>query len=522
MWAAGLFLCSCYAAQNENVDAFLAELTAHIAAVGPATRWAVMGDYNLEPRENPLVAALQRYHGGVLQVCSPDGVALPTRWRGNRSIDYLIGHCACAVSRLQFGMSKYNDHKLLVGSLSASAGAEVVNWTLAPAASYHKPVGRSKDAWSLAIRDEWNKCQPLPEPGFVTQEGCDEWWKLAVDKLELAFKNARVSSCSEGSCSRRRVGRGKSQTPRVIRSCAVAKHVEGCLVANRIRCLRNLLARLLSLHDHNVADTDSCEEAGNLKRNIQRCPYLPSGLGLTAQILHVTEDIRKSEAELKQGQLDRWRDRLCGSVSACFKWVRGSSCTYTHRVCLGDETSSDSLSEAIDRLKRYWESVWNRPLPNLDDQFASCARVLGPSRETADWGPLQSSELHKAAQNQAGTSPGPDGWSGNELACIHPDVWACLVSFFNRCECVGLTPSSWKNLRQIHLPKDGKPKRESDQATPAANHRPIAVLSCFWRTWASARLKSDCVQSWTRTWVRQEAYGGRRGVGTYDAVASLL
>ena len=178
-----------------------------------------MGDYNLEPRENPLVAALQRYHGGVLQVCSPDGVALPTRWRGNRSIVYLIGHCACAVSRLQFGMSKYNDHKLLVGSLSASAGAEVVNWTLAPAASYHKPVGRSKDAWSLAIRDEWNKCQPLPEPGFVTQEGCDEWWKLAVDKLELAFKNARVSSCSEGSCSRRRVGRGKSQTPCCCQAC---------------------------------------------------------------------------------------------------------------------------------------------------------------------------------------------------------------------------------------------------------------------------------------------------------------
>ena len=48
VWAAGLLLCSCYAAQNEHVDAFLAELTAHIAAAGPATRWAAMGDYFLE------------------------------------------------------------------------------------------------------------------------------------------------------------------------------------------------------------------------------------------------------------------------------------------------------------------------------------------------------------------------------------------------------------------------------------------------------------------------------------------
>ncbi|CAE7249161.1 Cacna1c [Symbiodinium sp. CCMP2592] len=106
--------------------------------------------------------------------------------------------------------------------------------------------------------------------------------------------------------------------------------------------------------------------------------------------------------KIKDGDV-MWRDRLRGSVSACFKWVRGASATYTHVVCLGDETASDSLSDAIDRLKQYWESVWNRPLPNLDDQFASCARVLGPSRETAEWCPLQGSELHKAAQIQAGT-----------------------------------------------------------------------------------------------------------------------
>ena len=308
----------------------------------------------------------------------------------------------------------------------------------------------------------------------------------------------------------------------MIRCRAVAKHVEGCLVTNRIRCLRNLLARLLSLRDHQVAGTDSCQEARNLMRKIQRCPYLPSGLGLTAQILHVTEDIRKAEAELKQGQLARWRDRLRGSVTACYKWVRGTSCAYTHMVCLGDELSSDSLSDALDRLKSFWENVWNRPLPNLDHQFASCAQVLGPARETAVWSPLQGSELQKAAHRQAGTSPGPDGWTGDELACIHLDIWACLASFFNRYDSVGVTPSSWKNLRQIHLPKDGKPKRETDRATPAANHRPIAVLSCFWRTWASARLKSESVQRWTRTWVPDEAYGGRRGVGTYNAVASLL
>ena len=103
--------------------------------------------------------------------------------------------------------------------------------------------------------------------------------------------------------------------------------------------------------------------------------------------------------------------------------------------------SSDSLSDALDRLKSVWENVWHRPLPNLDDQFASCAPVLGPPRETAVWSPLQDSELQTGAHRQAGTSPGPDGWNGVELACIHLDIWACLASFFNRCESVGVTSS---------------------------------------------------------------------------------
>ena len=58
-------------------------------------------------------------------------------------------------------------------------------------------------------------------------------------------------------------------------------------------------------------------------------------------------------------------------------------------IWFGYEMSSDSLSDALDRLKSVWDNVWNRPLPNLDDQFASCAQVLGPPRETAVWSPLQ-------------------------------------------------------------------------------------------------------------------------------------
>ncbi|CAE7217411.1 unnamed protein product, partial [Symbiodinium necroappetens] len=71
--------------------------------------------------------------------------------------------------------------------------------------------------------------------------------------------------------------------------------------------------------------------------------------------------------------------------------------------------------------------------------------------------------------------------SGGKGAARDAMIWSVACGPDGWCESVGVTPSSWKNLRQIHLPKDGKPKRETDRA-----------------------------------------YGGRRGVGTYNAVASLL
>ena len=64
--------------------------------------------------------------------------------------------------------------------------------------------------------------------------------------------------------------------------------------------------------------------------------------------------------------------------------------------------------------------------------------------------------------------------------------------------------------------------RSPDNATQSENLRPICVITCFYRTWTSARVRSRDAQNWTTTWLPPEAWGGVAKVNCYQAVGSLL
>ena len=52
--------------------------------------------------------------------------------------------------------------------------------------------------------------------------------------------------------------------------------------------------------------------------------------------------------------------------------------------------------------------------------------------------------------------------------------------------------------------------------------RPICVITCFYRIWASARARSRDTKNWATTWLPPEAWGGVANVTCYQAVGSLL
>ena len=127
-WVNGAVLGSCYVAQSDEAADFQAELPQNVAALSPSTRWMLMGDWNMTPSQNGVLASLQRCGARLAAVTDANMQALPTRWDGKRAIDYIVAHETCVISGLAFGDAHYNDHKLLLRRLRVAKMVEHVDW----------------------------------------------------------------------------------------------------------------------------------------------------------------------------------------------------------------------------------------------------------------------------------------------------------------------------------------------------------------------------------------------------------
>ena len=525
VWINGSVVGSCYVAQNAEAVQFQADLVQQLLALHPQVRWALMGDWNCEPLQNSVLAALQRREARHLMVVDDDSVPLPTRWEGRRAIDYVVVHEACVAHRLRFHDLHYNDHKMICGRFQIPQLAHHTDWRLCGLARYSPPEGFCCNRWSSLLNDGWNASAQLPSLDNLTVETCDAWWAAAMAKLEEAFEYAWLVAREEIDPSRHHwlpKNRPKSSEPCFQAKGPVLRRPEGEQATNRLRCLRVLLNRLLALREHFVKDTLDSVEARNLVSKIQRCPYLPATQGHTARIQAVKSLIADAEKQQQDDKIRCWKNKLKDSATACFRWVRGPPAPISHMVCLGQDPSSDCLDGALAHLRDFWLTVWDRPLPDLNEQLRVCRGVLGDPVEPVVWDSLSPEALSAAAAAQRGSSAGLDGWSGDEVALVPQGVWAQLAPFFYACERLGTVPKAWTLIRQAHIPKSNKACRPNDSATPAENLRPISVMSVFWRLYASARLKSSPAVEWCASWMPADAWGGRKNADVYRAAAQVL
>ncbi len=106
----------------------------------------------------------------------------------------------------------------------------------------------------------------------------------------------------------------------------------------------------------------------------------------------------------------------------------------------------------------------------------------------------------------SGASAGPDGWDGDELADWPPHVWVAIAaSILLRCKAAGVTPDTWKEIRQVRIPPGEKIVPEGQ---PASATRPISVLCIIWLTVASATART--MRPWITTWLPELADGATR------------
>ena len=107
----GLNLLSVYVSVRSYSPQVPQEILQFLTEQIPQKPWLMVGDFNNEPHEYDLIQVLKEEGASVLAVTDEQGRLQPTRFEGNRAIDYGITNSVGAFSKPQFLEAKVSDHK---------------------------------------------------------------------------------------------------------------------------------------------------------------------------------------------------------------------------------------------------------------------------------------------------------------------------------------------------------------------------------------------------------------------------
>jgi len=519
-WVTGTLVINVYVAHHEDRTSFYEELHASFRSIASQAQFVAIGDWNCEPHENPMVCTLEMYNGHEVAPSEP------TRWEGRYVIDYAIcnlGHANVQLSLLPEALS---DHRLLQVSLPSNFRQQPQT-VLQPTIKYAPPNNVGPDAWSQFLTVAWQQQQWNFSGQIDSQQQCDAVWLSFLTIIERCMQQA-TSAANHGNVShafpphelppsKTRPKGSPAKLVTVAKHCS--KHAEKHLPELRIRQLRRVLARLREIQ-RVTALGNSHPDFETLMTKCRRIVHL-SPDHIDNHVALVLSLIEKQQTLAKQERIQSWKHELRSSQQRSYRWLRGTQEPLAMNLHNGAQPAQ-TMQQCLQLLKAYWSSIWNRTCPHYDETVAALQPHLGPVVPSAQWEPLSPEMLFDTARSQKGKSAGLDGFSGTEVAYLPLVVWQDVATLFHCFETSGYVPSEWSNIKQVHIPKPGKGRRDSDNAVDVASLRPISVLSVWFRIFASARWNSVETQRWVASWWPREAFGGRKRVSIAQALHHIL
>jgi hypothetical protein len=509
VWVNGALLTSVYLAPVPESSQVVDEVAAVVLSLPVAQQWALGGDFNCLPAENPFHLSLDGL-GGCASF-PPN----PTRWDGHRCIDYFLG--TLAFVQVHTLPDKLSDHTIVQAT-----------WTEVTA--QHTPYALSKypvlpapqvpeDQWQAMVGQHWAARTRHPQSDSLDAV----WRQLNYDLFQALCGAHQDVGWHQHQPPAAQLRRGKPTHVEVTPQEQPRHLASGAFTSYRQRSLRRLLGRMLQLRQRRSSPTptpQSATQQHELLTRIERSPGYDPAASLTDNIRHVTQSLEQCQQDENTQRLRRWKQRVTDDKHA-FKWLRRQPPDLTHAIKTSPgDTPASSVQEALAKLRGFWCTIWRRPELDVEAVWPEILALLPQPRPAAAWQPLTGADLRQAALACRGTAAGPDGWTAEELLQFHPDMFQALADFYNLCESRGALPATWTNARQVHLGK-GKP-REPDGSILTKNMRPISITSMMWRVCSKARFRSPDTQTWLRNALPPYVYGGVPGQGTQDAVGPLL
>lgn len=498
------------------------ELARFARADGRRRHFLAVGDWNRLPEDSEEIDLVEA--AAPVYARAPDGSAIPTRWTGHRCIDWVLTNDQTKIWDVHLAEEKWSDHKLL-SFRARYTREEETKWEQIPTKSYGRPQTVAVEAWREAIKAQWKD---------VTAEGIGitdtshaaadyrRFAEVAEEKFQATFEALGL----DRSAPPRTRPKGGTMTVEK-HTAAVDRHRQTSPFKERK--LRKALGRLLELERHARRDhgpgADPADVA-RLRRHIAETRI--DGMQLRGTVREMIEmvsaELDKMTKETRQARLNEWCDNMRAGDKRVYRWIRGTSAqTGSHLHRDGDllGRAANGVAQALQWTAEYWQQTWGRAA--LDVQAAMRHWRQGGVTAASSFvfaGFAPEALLKTARANPAGAA-GPDGWMAEEAASLPLEAWRIFAKIANKMIEKGQYPSAFREIRQVHIPKEGARVRETDGAAAVSDTRPIAIEAVLWRVMASTLASDDNLRSWVEGWVPLAAHGGIPGRGVHTAAFEL-
>ena len=421
----------------------------------------------------------------------------PTRWKGNREIDWGIGnfpqHCSTPVfHEICIGDHKLLDFRIEVPKLDLQIGS------LAPTADFSRPDEVCTSVWRQALNDAWNNLGIVGSSfdGLTVQES----WDLFMLSLDRMFRTALHSLDHQGLLSAESV-------KRVQRRCNAKGVVPGWRSRNWARSqntwgkgsmkvvkIRKRLARLYE-YKRLLTRPDGWDQHRVSVNSLAKKLDLPVGPGalpkLTQEISSTRLRLDEVERSTRNEVLKQWRERLRTDPKAVSRWLKSRD-TCCVDIVKGADSTVHHPKDVASEIHRYWTRFWESNDSNhgrISQQLVEFAHV---APQPIQFDPPDLQLLVKTARSQcSGGAASVDGWHGDELRHLPESALGVFRHLALQWEQRQEIPNQFHYSRMVNLPK-----KTVNGELCVENIRPITILASFWRLWASSYMRTPGVVAW--------------------------
>ena len=450
------------------------------------------GDYNQEPAECDLLPQLS--HVGVSEI-SP---GRPTRWNGNREIEFFINNHLAAFSAISCDLVQLSDHIALQVQWLPQV-RETFKCTLAKTPDFTIPSSLPVQVWRDILANAWNSNpevrafeSTLPFIPEVQKE-----WDLFQNLLNSTFGDsfAKIANdeqyqgsdaALQAQKSARQPGTkgGKAKFRKLQWSMRKPELDTASFPMRRKRKHLARLSELKRLHLLHLQGAGPGDAYQALADKLHLDPRHITLFDLIRDLDQIHREVQQAEAQEKRLRISNWRRNMNTDVKSLRSWLHSKTSPNAYTVVNSNGVHSTSFAEAAKFIFQYWQNFWSSHEAPPTDQIVQTLQQSLPEILPHDINELNLDSVFQIFQRQRG-SAGPDGRSGPELSNIPRPAVQLFLKLAARWELAEQVPQQMLESRMVTLPKPNKILQGTIQVQAA---RPITVMNIWWRIFNSSKI----------------------------------